>query len=276
MKENKNIRQMITGNDFFPDDKDLLKKIIDDSLINNHDEIKKPFALIVPSENNKKTDKLYGNSYPLIKNKKYDTVIVISPLNKISFYGLGLTMFDAFSTPFGDLEVDKEANSFLNKIDKEFIIYTDKFHTKEFSIEIQLPYIAYLQNKVKILPIIIGETNTKFTILLARALTELIKKDKDKYLIITTTNLSSGINYNDSKDIDNKFLNILELMNPDTLSDQLAMKQVTANGGGGVVSLLRMTKELGISNFKLLKYLNTYELNEDKFKTFGYFSACLW
>lgn len=277
MKENKTIRITVNDGQYYPNDKEMLKEIIDNALkIPKIDGINKPFALILPYENYNIAKELYGMAYSLIKDNKYETIIIISPLHKIAFYGIALTKFEMFFTPFGNLEVDKEANAFLHKYDKDFIQYLDKYHSTEYAIETQLPFISIINDKIKILPVIIGESNTKFTILLSKAIIELIKNDIGKYLIIVTTNLSQTLKYDESVEMDNKFLNLLGLMNPDNLAEQLAMKQVQAFGGGGVVTLLRICEGLNKKNVKMLKYLNSYTINDDKYKTNGYFSACIW
>ena len=46
--------------------------------------------------------------------------------------------------------------------------------------------------------------------------------------------------------MDTKFIDLLKIQNPDKLSEQLAMRQIQAFGGGGVITLLRLT-ELNIS-----------------------------
>ena len=277
MKEDKSIRIPVAEGEYYPKDKELLKNIINNSLIQpKEDEIKKPFALILPYENYNIVKELYGLAYSLIKDKKYETIIIISPLHKIAFYGIALTKYDFFNTPFGDLEVDKDSNVILHKYDREFIQFQDKYHKDEYAIETQLPYVSMISKKIKILPIIVGESNTKFSLLLSKAIAGLIENNSDKFLIIAATNLSKGLKYDESIEMDNKFLNLTELMNPDNLAEQLAMRQVQAFGGSCVVTLLRICNSLNIMNIKVLKYLNSYSINNDKFKTNGYFSACIW
>lgn len=182
MKEDKSIRMPVVEGEYYPVNKELLKEILNKSLDKPKvDEINKPFALILPYENYNITNELYGLAYSLIKNKKYDTIIIISPVHKIAFYGIALTKYDFFYTPFGNLEVNKEANSILHKYDKEFIQFQDKYHKNEFAIETQLPFISMISNKVKILPIIVGESNTKFSLLLSKAIINLIGNNKDKF-----------------------------------------------------------------------------------------------
>ena len=128
---------------------------------------------------------------------------------------------------------------------------------------------------VKILPLIIGEGNTKFTMLLARAISSLMEKKKGKYLIIATTNLSCEIKYKDAIVYDRKFANILLKNNPDQLAEQLAINQIKAHGGGGAVALLRLAQLSKINNIKILKLFNSGDINGEKLKVQGYISAVM-
>jgi AmmeMemoRadiSam system protein B len=275
-------KECTVAGEYYPADVDKLKKIINSSIenynkINKEKNIKSPFAIITPYEDYNTASKIYGSAYSQISKTKYDSIIIIAPLHKIAFPGIALTKYESFNTPFGKLEIDQESNKKIINYNKEYIVYNDKYHSTDMSIEVQLPYIYDIfKNKIKILPIIIGETNTKFTILLANAISSLIKNNKKKFLIIVTTNLSQQKKYEESKNIDSEFINLLNLLNPDKLSEQLAMRQIQAFGGGGVITLLRLCELLKIKNLKILDYLNTGDVTDDKYKVNGYFSAVFW
>ena len=275
-------RKCIASGEYYPTEIEKLKDIINNSIISfnktyNEKKVKSPFAIITPYYDYKTTSTVYASAYSQILKSKYDTIIIIAPLHKIAFPGIALSKFESFDTPYGELYVDQESNKYLNNYKKEYIVYNDKYHSTEFSIEVQLPFIYNIfKNKAKILPIIIGENNTKFTILLSNALSSLIKKNKKRYLIIAVTNLSQQQKYEESKKMDIKFIDLLKLQNPNKLSEQLAMRQVQAYGGGGVITILRLAELLKIKNIKPLYYLNTGDINNDKFKVNGYLSAVLW
>lgn len=275
-------RKCIVSGEYYPDEINKLKNIINSSIMShkkNDDgkKIKSPFAIITPYEDYKTAFTVFGSAYSQISRLKYDTIIIIAPSQKIAFPGIALSKYESFNTPFGELFLDQESNKSLNNYKKEYFIYNDNYHASEISIEIQLPFIYNIfKNKAKILPIIIGENNTKFTILLSNALSSLIKSKNKKFLIIVTTNLSKQLKYDESKIMDNNFINLLKLQNPDKLSEQLAMRQVQAHGGGGVITLLRLAELFKIKNIKILNYLNTGDINDNKYKVSGYFSAVLW
>lgn len=279
MKKEKIIRPTIVEGLFYPDNKEALELMIKSSLLStNVVKFERPFGIIAPYASYLYSSSVFAAAYSQLINEIYDTIIIISPVHKIAFPHIALTESDYFSSPLGELEVDKDDNQFLMKYNKEYIFIDEKHHLKEHSIEVQLPYIStILGNNVKILPIIIGEQNTKFTILLSKAIISLMNKNKDKkYLIIVPTNLSHDLKYEKAIEKDKKFGEILKKVNPDLLAEKLALDEVEAYGGGCVVTMLRIAEHFNIKNLQILKQINSGDISEDKFKVEGYIAASLY
>jgi|GEM_PF-1335648 len=276
--EDVKIRETTCAGEIYPADKDQLKKMVDDALKSfAENKVDYPFALITPYGSYKYALQAYGASYSQIINERYDTIVILSPVHKIAFPGIALSDKDYFANPLGDVEIDKEANNLLIKYNNEFIFHNNKYHDLEYSIEAQLPFINSIFNKkIKILPVIIGETNTKFTMILSGALKNLIEETKKKYLFVAVTNLSSNIKYEEAVKMDNDFVNTLLCFNPDHLAEQLAMKQIMAFGGGGVITILRLAKLLNIKNIRILRLVNSGDITGEKLKVEGYLSSVLW
>ncbi len=273
-----NIRLMTGANIYYPAEKDKLIRLIDDSM--NADDIKidkNPFAIINNYGHYGRASQLYAASFRQVLKKKYDTIVIIGPVHKIAFPGIALTKYDAFSTPFGNLNVDTEACSALHSYNKEFFVYMDKYHETEYCIENQLPYIARLfGTKVRILPVLLGEFNTKFTIMLAEALKKLVEKGDKKYLFIAVSNLSTELNYEDTVKMCNRFADYLINFNPDRLSEQLAMREIVAKGGGCIVALQRLSQLMKHDNLRVVRVGNSGDFGDEKDKVEGYISAVIW
>lgn len=271
-------RPMIADGVLYYNDPKALDHFVKSSISAYNDQKNgRPFALITPDANYLLGNYAYGASYAQLLNEEYDTAIILSPLHKKMFYALGLTTSDAFETPFGDILVDQESNDILRHYSEDFFIDGEQYHMAEHSVEVQLPYlIAALGHGIKILPIIIGEPNTKFTILLAKALKYLFEKSDKRFLVIAVTNLSSELNYNSAVAMDSHFIEILKKNEPDLLAEQLALNQIKADGSGSVVTLSRLNTLMDAKEFSILKYYTSGEITEEKTKVEGYLSAALY
>jgi len=278
MEKNKKVRPLSFQGVLYPDDINKLNEYLTGSLVHYSEEsVKNPYGMIAPYANYKYAKDVYGMSYSQVIGESIDTIIIIAPVHKIAFEGIILPEYDAFKTPFGELEVDKDACKILNKYNSEYIYFDKKYHLQESSIECQLPYIHFIfKNKIKILPVIVGISNTKITIMLSKALNELNKKLKKNFFIITAANLSKDLKYEEAGKYDENFKNALLTFNPDFFSEQLAMNQIMVNGGAGIISLLRYGELLNRKNVKVLKSFNTADIKNDKLKVDSFISAIFW
>ncbi|MBP5448867.1 MAG: AmmeMemoRadiSam system protein B [Spirochaetales bacterium] len=273
------IRQMVACGKLYPSDKEMLNNMTDIQP-DNKGEVN---AIIVPEGSYKTALDCYKSAYSTVAGKHYDTVVIISPMHNFSFPAIALTKYDKWASPFGEIAVDTEANDILHKFRSEYIYcLTSQYESKfagEFSAEVQLPFIyKTFGADTKIVPIIMGENNTKFTIMLANALNALledgIKNDK-KYLIVVTTNLSEKAKFEDAIIKDTNFAKIMCEMKPDRFSEQLALGTIAAHGGGGVTVLLRLAEKTEWKNINVLKTYNTGDITDNKLEVDGYIAACL-
>jgi MEMO1 family protein len=270
-------RPTIVEGFFYPENKDVLSSFVKTSLsAYGLAKNSSPFTIIAPHASYVYASQVFAASYSQIIGEKYDTVIILSPIHKMAFPGIALSESDSFSSPLGDLNIDKEDNKALIKFNREYFSYGEKYHLLEHCIEVQLPYIySILGSEVKILPLILGETNTKFTIMLSKALLSLIEKKKKRYLIVVTTDLSHDLPYEKAVEKDKKFVEILEKMDADHFAEQLALNQIEAHGGGGVITALRIANYLGMNKINILRQINSGDVTSEKHKVEGYLAASI-
>jgi len=260
---------------YYPKEKDILANYVSETIsLYKNKKVDSPFAIVAPTADYNSARKAYGISYSQLLDEKYDTVIVISPIYRIAFDGFALSDFDSYSTPLGLSFVDKEANDILINFNKEYITYNNDYHIKEYNIELQLPFIqSVLGLETKILPIIMGKTNTKFTIMLSKALSTLLSRVKNKkILIVVVMNLSKGLPLPRVVEKDNKFVEILSKLNIDHFSEQLSIGTIEAYGSGGLIAILRLIDNLSLDKIKILGLSNSSVFGEDNNKVDGYIS----
>lgn len=268
-------RPMTMSGIFYYKEKERLEDFIEKSLQNTGIEKKgRPFAVIAPNANYSLAGSIYGASYSLVAGEHYDTVIIMMPLHRQDFRGLGLIGSKSFETPFGNVEIDSESNEFLRRFSEDFID-GQTYHEKEYSAELQLPYLMKtLSGEFKILPVIIGRANTRYTILLSKAINELLSASDKKFLIVVPTNLNTEFPLEKTIERDKTFIKLLRENNAENLSQQLALEQISADGTGGLVSLLRLNELMNNAhNVEALKYATSETVTKDASKVESYISA---
>lgn len=234
------------------------------------------FALILPHAGYGFSGETAALGYRLLKGKSYKTVVIIGTGHNYKFDGISVYNEGKFSTPLGRIEVDKDfAAKLLNSDEK--IVFEPKAFEKEHSVEVQLPFLQKTLSDYKIVPIITGDSPLLTCNKLALLLKEAIGDRKD-VLIIASTDLYHGYDYEEAVKIDNLTLACIENMDAEGLYYGLRDEKLQLCGGFGVVSALILSKELGENKVQLLKHTNSAEVTGKKTKgiwTVGYASLSI-
>ena len=208
-----NIRKPAVAGMFYPGDKRTLEKEIN-SYINEAEteEISgNIFGIVAPHAGYVYSGPVAGYAYKLIKGKKYETVVVISPSHQEFFRGCSVFDGDAYETPLGQIKVDKEtAKSIANKVENIYLS-SKGHHIKgmgEHSLEVQLPFLQVALGKFEVVPIVIGDQSEENCSALGMVLAEALK-DKNA-LIVASSDLSHYHSYDEARKIDSRAVDCFE------------------------------------------------------------------
>ncbi|MGE5197805.1 MAG: AmmeMemoRadiSam system protein A, partial [Deltaproteobacteria bacterium] len=193
------------------------------------------------------------------------------PFSKVSVYPQG-----AFRTPLGDLQIDAEfAGKLLNR-DPDILFVPAAFQ-KEHSVEVQLPFLQKALSGFKIVPLVMGDCTLKTCQSLAALLKEAIGSRKD-VLVVASTDMYHGYDYDEADIIDNLTLSYLKNMDAQGLYYGLRESKLQLCGGFGVVTAIILSRELGHNRLTILKHTNSAEVTGEKIKgrwTVGYASCAI-
>ena len=131
------------------------------------------------------------------------TFVILWPSHYSYFSWVSVWMYDYFSTPLWDIEVDKSLwEDLMNKYPDIFNNF-EEAHIKEHSLEVQLPFLKYISawRDFKILPMIFWEVDP---IIVWEILNEL-KKEND-FFIIVSSDLSHYKSYDEAIELDDRTL----------------------------------------------------------------------
>jgi len=270
----KNIRQPAVAGQFYPADAEMLKFKID-KYLNNVDksldislDIK---AIMAPHAGYDFSGPVAAYSYKQLRGRKFNTVVIICNSHTTYFSGVAVDGNDAWQTPLGLIEVDKELAEKLVKSDNA-IRYNSNVHIADHTLEVQLPFLQIvLEGDFKILPILFGNAESTENYegaedrdykKLARALADNLGEND---IIIISTDMSHYPAYEDANRIDKQTLEIiksadvLELENHIKAieSQNIAGEQTVLCGVDGVKTIMELYNLLGWDKIEILKYANS-------------------
>jgi len=272
------VKEPAVAGTFYPDNPKELSDTIDGFLQKVNPEPFKGeiFALISPHAGYGFSGEVAAFGYKLIKNKPYKTVVILGTSHHFPFSGASVYPKGTFNTPLGGLKIDTDFAKKLLSRDNEISFIPEAFE-QEHSVEVQLPFLQKTLTNFKIVPAVLGDCSLETCKKLAVLLKEAIGKRKD-VLIIASTDMYHGYDYDVANDVDGVTLGAIKNMDAEALYYGLRDGKMQLCGGFGVVTALILSKELGHDKLAVLKHTNSAEVTGNMQKgiwTVGYTSCAI-
>lgn len=271
----KNVRASIIAGTWYPGSEKRLRDEINLML-----DITKPgknyeniLGVISPHAGYSYSGKTAAYAYNAIKDKDYETVVVIAPSHCEYFKGISVYNGDAYETPLGQLNINSEMrNKLVNS--GNLIFAGDKGHSPdEHSLEIQLPFLQVVLGNFNLLPVVIGDQRRENVFELAEKLAAI--KD-DKTLIVVSTDLSHFHPKHEAEILDGIVRQEISQLDYEGLQRALERDTCEACGGGGVVALLKAAEILNYKKAEVLNIVDSGDVTGDNDRVVGYLSAVIY
>lgn len=253
---------------FYPDSKDEVlryfdhfNKILEDAKL----DLKAPFepkAIISPHAGYIYSGFSANIAYKIASYKEYQRVVIIGPSHRVYLDGASVALYDGYSTPFGEIEVDLEYSKKLISRFKE-LTFGANAH-KEHSTQTQIPFIKHYFPKSKIVEIVYGKIGYQS---LAKII-EYILSQKDT-LIVISTDLSHFYTQKEANELDSICINAIANKNLDILD-----MGCEACGMIGLKAILDIAIKQDF-NTKVLDYRTSFDASGDDSSVVGYTSAII-
>lgn len=211
-----------------------------------------------------------GAGYRQVQGNRYDTIVLVGPDHRgIAAGGLAYADFDAWHTPLGDVPVDRELITALDKRLSLRRIGRDSEH----SLEVQVPFLQTALADFKLTPIMMGDPSPAACRELGLAVAEAVRDQEA--LLVASTDLSHYYHYDHAKRLDERTLKYILDFDPEGLADALTRSQAHACGGAPVAAIMITARELGANQAHLVKYANSGDVWDDKSQVVGYAAVAL-
>jgi len=262
---------------FYPSDPDLLRSSLQNCFLGSfgpgyvpsvpEKKLAAPVAIVVPHAGYLYSGQIAAHAYAEAAVKGTPELVVLLGTNHTgSGASVGVWNNGSWWTPLGEVPVAEEEASLLLKNCNVASADYDS-HLFEHSIEIQIPFLQYVFESFKILPISLKPVSYKFSKELANAL-EILLKHKPSTLVVATTDLNHYEDHDTTLKKDNSALKtILERRVPD-LYKTVVDEKITMCGVSPVATLLCMD----FTAARLLSHKTSGDITGDMSKTVGYAS----
>jgi AmmeMemoRadiSam system protein B/AmmeMemoRadiSam system protein A len=153
------VRPAAVAGMFYPDNPIALKQTLVDLLARARTSALSgaPKALIVPHAGYIYSGPVAASAYAGLSTQRgrIRRVVLLGPTHRVYVRGLALPEADRFSTPLGEVPLDREGMQRLSALPQ--VTTSAAAHQMEHSLEVQLPFLQQVLGDFQLLPLAVGE-----------------------------------------------------------------------------------------------------------------------
>ncbi|WP_456402349.1 AmmeMemoRadiSam system protein B [Persephonella sp.] len=257
------VREPAVSNAFYPGDPDELRRLIDHYLNMAPLYNIKPEAVVSPHAGYIYSGEVAAVGFKQFLNldrEKHYNVLLIGPSHYVPFAGISFGYYDFWETPLGEIRVNKKIiEDFIYKNPDIPVTLNTLPHSREHSLEVQIPFLQAVMENFSIIPVVYGHIDY---VVLERVL-DFIKNDRTDVVVVISSDLSHYYPDDVAKEIDRNCNLAVELLDPTYLT------KCEACGKPGIEAVIRYSLKKGWKS-KVLDYKTSGDTAGDRSAVVGY------
>jgi AmmeMemoRadiSam system protein B len=208
----------------------------------------------------------------------FDTVILVGPSHFVAFDGVALYPSGAFESPLGPARIDERRGEELMAA-SPVIQPIPSAHTREHSLEMQLPFIRRLLPDAAIVPLLMGYQTVETIRALAGALARVAAGPG--VLLVASTDLSHYFDARTAEVLDRRVTDCVAACDPERLLQifeeypEGERGRFVACGGGPAIAVMLAARAGGAQHGRVLKYMHSGQISGDNDGVVGYLAGAL-
>ncbi len=233
----------------------------------------KTVAVISPHAGYMYSGPIAANGFHLIaKEGQPETVVIIGPNHTGYGSGVSIMLEGTWRTPLGDVEINADIASTIQRNSK-YLDIDQNAHRYEHSIEVQLPFLQYIYDEFRFVPICMRMQDLNVSYDLGKAIADALKDQN--MLIIASTDFSHYEPQQIAVKKDGKAITAITNLDEKALHDSIYTHNVSMCGYGPTSTTIVAAKQLGATAGHLLQYKTSGDIAEDYSQVVGYASLAL-
>jgi len=230
-------------------------------------------GLVAPHAGYRYSGAIAAYAYKAVMTAKVDTIVIVGFTHRRYLPGRIAVFTDkSFVTPLGEAPIDMDISKKLIAYDRRIQELPEAFKD-ENSVEMQIPLAQEAIKGSRMVLISIGDQRIENCRLLADALYDVLKDEKD-FVMLASTDMCHYLPYDAAVKKDKETIALIEKFDPDALYfGSLKKRHELMCGYGAVYAVMSASKKLGADKVQVLKYANSGDTSGMKDKVVGYMSA---
>ena len=218
-----------------------------------------------------------AHAYKAAASGKYDVAVLVGPSHFVAFDGVALYPEGSFEFPLGAAPIDRAGAEAMASA--SIVTAMPSAHSREHSLEMQLPFLKHVLPDVPIVPLLMGYQHRDTIMALAAALASAF--GSRRALLVASTDLSHYLDAETARTLDARVQQAVGAFDPEALLalfesyPEHERGQYVACGGGPAISVLMAARALGARDARVLKYGHSGEISGDYGGVVGYMAAAI-
>ncbi len=198
-----------------------------------------------------------------------ENVVILGPNHTGHGAPLALMGHGSWSMPMGDVPVNEEFAALIAK-SSPHIEVDDAAHRFEHSLEVQVPFLQYLQKNLAIAPIVVSHVPYATCAAVGQGLAEAIKSFARPVLIVASTDMTHYESRRSASAKDSQALDRIKALDPEGLYNTVVGQRISMCGIMPTTVALVAALTLGAKKAELIRYTDSGETSGDTDQVVGY------
>jgi AmmeMemoRadiSam system protein B/AmmeMemoRadiSam system protein A len=216
-----------------------------------------PKVLLAPHAGFIYSGPIAGSAYALLApwRQRIRRVVLLGPSHRVALRGLAASHARAFTTPLGEVAVDRAALAGLADLPQ--LGFSDAAHAQEHSLEVQLPFLQRVLERFTLVPLVVGRATPD-------EVAEVLERlwGGDETLIVISSDLSHYLPYAEARARDRATIERVLRLDAELESDE-------ACGAAPLAGALVAARRHGLAA-RLLDLRNSGDTAGDRRRVVGY------
>lgn len=233
---------------------------------------RKIYGLVSPHAGYVYSGTVAANGFFEISSLEFQNVVMVGPNHYGIGKGVAIMRSGVWQSPLGDVEINSQlAEEIASR--SATSDFSDSSHTKDHCLEVQIPFLQYIRQKIQIVPIVLIMQDIDTALDLGKAIAETVaERAGESTLLIASSDLTHYEPNEDAHRKDNELIKTVLDLDVYKFYSVLERLNVSACGYGAIASIMVAAKSLGATKGELLRYATSGDVTGDKGAVVGYSS----
>jgi MEMO1 family protein len=265
------IRPAVVAGRFYPAQPDVLKRGLEDYLGGaagaQAPKVKDALGCVVPHAGYIYSGHVAGAVYQKLPARS--SYIILCPNHTGLGAPLAMMSSGSWQTPLGEVPVDRALAAVMGN-SCHLLTEDSVAHSKEHSLEVQLPFLQHQVKDFHFVPVAVGVGNYAALEFLGHCVAHAVEIATKPVMIIASSDMNHFEPDGVTRIKDRRAIEKILALDPQGLHDVVRQENISMCGYGPTVAMLAAVLELGAKKAELEKYATSADVSGDRGAVVGY------